>query len=197
MESSIATRRNRTAHGRKAGVPFAAFPSKRRRIHALFQDPQAQDLKRKTLKLKALKPKAPRPKTLGPKAFRTATLAALLVTVPFAGAYAASTSVYGPRETGLINQIESLDTGIRAATQANVIQPDEARDLHTQVVQLDQAAHRAARNGMMPATQYRQLLQQLDDVSQKLRVTTGSTFLIGSGGDGGHPNGYGPNHPHR
>lgn len=197
MESSIATRRNRTAHGRKAGVPIAAFPGKRRRIHALFQDPQAQDLKRKTLKLKALKPKAPRPKTLGPKAFRTATLAALLVTVPFAGAYAASTSVYGPRETGLINQIESLDTGIRAATQANVIHPDEARDLHTQVVQLDQAAHRAARNGMMPATQYRQLLQQLDDVSQKLRVTTGSTFLIGSGGDGGHPNGYGPNHPHR
>ncbi|GLS39678.1 hypothetical protein GCM10010869_52750 [Mesorhizobium tianshanense] len=129
---------------------------------------------------------------------RTATLAALLVTVPFAGAYAASTSFYGLRETGLINQIESVDTGIRAATQANVIPPDEARDLHTQVAQLDQVAHRAARNGTIPATQYRQLLQQLDDVSQKLRATTGSAFLIGSGGDGGYyPNGYGPNHPHR
>ncbi|AZN96723.1 hypothetical protein EJ066_05125 [Mesorhizobium sp. M9A.F.Ca.ET.002.03.1.2] len=139
-----------------------------------------------------------RPQILKPKAFRTATLAALLVTVPFAGAYAASTSVYGPRETGLIHQIESVDTGIRVAMQATVVQPDEARDLHTQIAQLDQAAHRAARNGTIPATQYRQLLQQLDDVSQKLRATTGSAFLIGSGGDGGYyPNGYGPNHPNR
>lgn len=48
------------------------------------------------------------PKTLRPKSLRTATLAALLVAVPFAGAYA------GPRETALINQIQSVDTGIRA-----------------------------------------------------------------------------------
>ncbi|WP_254022909.1 hypothetical protein [Mesorhizobium ventifaucium] len=62
------------------------------------------------------------PKTLGPKTLRTATLAAVLVTVPFAGAYA------GPREAALINQIESVDSGIRAAMQANRIKPDEARD---------------------------------------------------------------------
>lgn len=39
-----------------------------------------------------------------PKILRAATLVALLVTVPFAGAYA------GPREAALINQIESVDT---------------------------------------------------------------------------------------
>ncbi|RWM21985.1 MAG: hypothetical protein E5X53_25330 [Mesorhizobium sp.] len=125
-----------------------------------------------------------------PKTFTTATLAALLVTVPFAGAYA------GPRETALINQIESVDTGIRAAMQANRIKPDEARDLRTQVSQLDRAAQKAARDGTMRATRYQQLLRQLDDVSQRLRADTGSAFLIGSGGDGGYyPNGYGPNYP--
>jgi hypothetical protein len=130
------------------------------------------------------------PKTLGPKTLRTATLAALLVTVPFAGAYA------GPRETALINQIQSVDTGIRAAIQANKLEPGEARDLRTQITQLDRAAQRAARDGTMPVTQYQQLLAQLDDVSQKLRAATGSAFLIGNGADGGYyPNGYGPNYP--
>jgi hypothetical protein len=120
----------------------------------------------------------------------TATLAALFVTVPFAGAFA------GPRETALIDQIQSVDTGIRAAMQANQLEPGEARDLRTQITQLDRAAQRAARDGTMPTTQYHQLLAQLDDVSQKLRAATGSAFLIGSGGDGGYyPNGYGPNYP--
>ncbi|MCF6101214.1 hypothetical protein [Mesorhizobium muleiense] len=130
------------------------------------------------------------PKTLRPKTLKTATLAALLVTVPFAGAYA------GPRETALINQIESVDTGIQAAMQANRIKPDEARGLRTQVGQLDRAARRAARDGTMPATRYHQMLTQLDHVSQRLRAATGSAFLVGSGGDGGYyPNGYGPNYP--
>ncbi|RWC29222.1 hypothetical protein [Mesorhizobium sp.] len=130
------------------------------------------------------------------KPLRTAALAALLVTVPFAGAYAAPTSFYGPRETVLFDQIQGVDTGIRAAMQANKIKPDEARDLRRQVAQLNRDAQRAARDGTMPATQYRQLLAQLDDVSQKLRAATGGAFLIGNGGDGGYyPNGYGPSHP--
>ncbi|TIM47916.1 MAG: hypothetical protein E5Y69_09355, partial [Mesorhizobium sp.] len=120
------------------------------------------------------------PKTLRPKSLRTATLAALLVAVPFAGAYA------GPRETALINQIQSVDTGIRAAMQANQLEPGEARDLRTQITQLDRAAQRAARDGTIPVTQYQQLLAQLDDVSQKLRAATGSAFLIGNGADGGY-----------
>ncbi|MER8826031.1 hypothetical protein NKH73_03705 [Mesorhizobium sp. M0938] len=131
-----------------------------------------------------------------PRTLRAATLAALFVTVPFAGAYAASTAFYGPRETALIDQIQSVDTGIRAATQANQLEPGEARDLRTQITRLDRAAQRAARDGTMPTTRYHQLLAQLDDVSQKLRAATGSAFLIGSGGDGGYyPNGYGPNYP--
>ncbi|RWP59314.1 hypothetical protein [Mesorhizobium sp.] len=125
-----------------------------------------------------------------PKTLRTATLAALLVTVPFAGADA------GPHEAALINQIESVDTGIRGAMQANSIKLDEARGLRTQVAQLDRAAQRAARDGTMPATQYHKMLAQIDHVSQRLRAATGSAFLIGSGGDGGYyPNGYGPNYP--
>ncbi|WP_348984077.1 hypothetical protein [Mesorhizobium mediterraneum] len=43
----------------------------------------------------------------------------------------------------MINQIQSVDTGIRAATQANQLEPDEARDLRTQITQLDRAAQRA------------------------------------------------------
>ncbi|WP_342187767.1 hypothetical protein [Mesorhizobium prunaredense] len=96
----------------------------------------------------------------------------------------------------MINQIESVDTGIRAAMQANRIKPDEARGLRTQVAQLDRAAQRAARDGTMPATQYHKMLAQIDHGSQRLRDGTGSAFLIGSGGDGGYyPNGYGPNYP--
>ncbi|RWO59570.1 hypothetical protein [Mesorhizobium sp.] len=125
-----------------------------------------------------------------PKTLRTATLAALLVTVPLAGADA------GPHVAALINQIESVDTGIRAAMQANSVEPNEARDLRTQVAQLDRAAQRAARDGTMPATQYHKMLAQIDHMSQRLRAATGSAFLIGSGGDGGYyPNGYGPNYP--
>jgi hypothetical protein len=124
-----------------------------------------------------------------PKTLTTATLAALLVTVPFAGADA------GPHEAALINQIESVDTGIRGAMQANRIKLDEARGLRTQVAQLDRAAQRVARDPM-PATQYHKMLAQIDHVSQRLRAATGSAFLIGSGGDGGYyPNGYGPNYP--
>ncbi|CAN7272542.1 hypothetical protein [Mesorhizobium sp. LjRoot246] len=130
------------------------------------------------------------------KPLRTAALAALLVTVPFAGAYAASTSFYGSRETVLFDQIQGVDTGIRAAMQANKIKPDEARDLRRQVAQLNRDAQKAAQDGTMPATQYQQLLAQLDDVSQKLRAATGGAFLIGNGADGGYyPNGYGPSHP--
>ncbi|MER8405184.1 hypothetical protein [Mesorhizobium sp. M0185] len=125
-----------------------------------------------------------------PTNLRTATLATLLLAVPFAGAYA------GPRATALINQIQSVETGIQGAIRANKLEPGEARDLRTQVAQLDRAAQRAARDGTMPSTQYQQLLAQLDDVSQKLRADTGSAFLIGNGADGGYyPNGYGPTYP--
>ncbi|WP_352821043.1 hypothetical protein [Mesorhizobium sp. M0410] len=96
----------------------------------------------------------------------------------------------------MINQIQSVETGIQGAIQANKLEPGEARDLRTQVAQLDRAAEWAAREGTMPSTQDQQLLAQLDDVSQKVRADTGSAFLIGNGADGGYyPNGYGPTYP--
>ncbi|WP_352703888.1 hypothetical protein [Mesorhizobium sp. M0598] len=60
-----------------------------------------------------------------PRNLRTATLATLLLAVPFAGAYA------GPRATALINQIQSVETGIQGAIRANKLEPGEARDLRT------------------------------------------------------------------
>ena len=126
------------------------------------------------------------------KILRTATLTALLIAVPFAGAYAAS----GPRVTALIDQVQGVDKGITDAMQMNKIKPAEAHRLHMRAAHISQVAERtaAAGHGSIPAPQYQQLLHQLDDLSQTLRVDTGGAFSFGNGGDGGYyPNGYGPN----
>ncbi|WP_367116682.1 hypothetical protein [Mesorhizobium sp.] len=73
---------------------------------------------------------------------RTAALAALVVAVPFAGAYAASAGFYTPRTAGLIDQAQSVDQGITAARQMDKIKPAEARDLHRQA-----SASAGSRNG--------------------------------------------------
>lgn len=104
--------------------------------------------------------------------------------------------ITGPRVTALIDQIQGVDEGITDAGQLHKIEPAEAHRLHMRAAHISQAAERtaAAGHGTMSATQYQQLLHQLDDVSQTLRADTGSAFLIGDGGDGGYyPNGYGPN----
>ncbi|MDX8519063.1 hypothetical protein [Mesorhizobium dulcispinae] len=123
---------------------------------------------------------------------RTAALAALVVAVPFAGAYAASAGFYALRTAGLIDQAQSVDQGIAAARQTDKIKPDEARRLHMQAAHISRVAQReaAAGHGTIPAQRYRQLVAQLDDVSQSLRNATGSSPLIGDGADGGYyPNG--------
>jgi hypothetical protein len=105
------------------------------------------------------------------------------------------TGIAGPRVTALINQIRGVDQGITDARQANKIGAFEAHGLHMRAAHISQAAERtaAAGHGMISATQYRQLMHQLDDLSQTLRADTGSAFLMGNGGDGGYyPNGYGP-----
>ncbi|AZO27402.1 hypothetical protein [Mesorhizobium sp. M1B.F.Ca.ET.045.04.1.1] len=119
---------------------------------------------------------------------RTAALAALVVAVPFAGAYAASAGFYTPRTAGLIDQAQSVDQGITAARQMDKIKPAEARDLHRQAVRISRVAQReaAAGHGAIPSEQYQQLVAQLDDVSQSLRNATGSSPLIGDGADGGY-----------
>ncbi|MER9231286.1 hypothetical protein NKI56_04115 [Mesorhizobium sp. M0622] len=127
-----------------------------------------------------------------PTALRTATFTAFLVTAPFSGAYAASSAVYSPRVAGLIDQVQSLDDGIAAARQVNKITPAEAHSLQMRAAHISRVAQRtaAAGHGTMPVRQYQQLLHQVDDLSQKLRTSTGSNSLIGDGADGGYyPNG--------
>ena len=126
------------------------------------------------------------------KTFSTATLTALLIAVPFAGAYAA-TAFSGPRATALIDQVQGVDEGITAAMKDNKIKPDVAHKLHMRAAHISQVAERtaAARHGTIPSPQYQQLLHQLDDLSQTLRFDTGGANAFGNGGDGGYyPNGY-------
>jgi hypothetical protein len=104
--------------------------------------------------------------------------------------------ITGRRVTALINQVQGVDQGIAAASKVNRIKPAEAHRLHMRTAHISQAAERtaAAGHGTISATQYQQLMHQLDGLSQTLRADTGSTFLMGNGGDGGYyPNGYGPN----
>ena len=108
----------------------------------------------------------------------------------------ADEAITDARVTALINQIQGVDKGIVDAGQLNKIEPAEAHRLHMRAAHISRAAERtaAAGHGTISATQYQQLLDQIDDVSQRLRVATGSAFLMGNGGDGGYyPNGYGPN----
>ena len=134
---------------------------------------------------------------------KTATLAALLIAVPFAGAYAAGhhkgaldeaapTDFTGPRVAALIDQVQGVDKGITNARQAKTITPMEAQKLHQRAANISQAAEKtaAADHGRIPAAQYAQLLHRLDDLDQRLLSDTGSGFNMGDGSDGGnYPNG--------
>ncbi|PZV34054.1 hypothetical protein [Mesorhizobium kowhaii] len=134
---------------------------------------------------------------------RTATLTACLIAIPLAGAYAAGhhkgtldatdpTDLTGPRVEGLIEQVQGVREGIVDARQANNITPAVAERLEMQTARIGKAAEKiaASDHGRIPAAQYHDLLRRLDNVDQRLRVDTGSGFLMGDGDDGGHyPNG--------
>ncbi len=129
--------------------------------------------------------------TVNDRAFRTDPL----VTGSIDQEQDVDSGVSGARATALIHQIQGVDQGITYARQLNKIEAFEAHGLHMRAAHISQAAQRtaAAGHGTMSATQYRELLHQLDDVSQRLRADTGSAFLMGNGGDGGYyPQGYGP-----
>src|ERR1700755_3429548 len=104
-------------------------------------------------------------RSFAPRTLRTATLTALLVAVPFAGAYAAEN---GPLESAFVNQVQGVENGIADARQQNKITPAEAQKLHMQAAQISQAAESIAAtdHGSVPAEQYRQLLRRLDNVDQ-------------------------------
>ncbi|MER9135231.1 hypothetical protein NKI20_02820 [Mesorhizobium sp. M0830] len=134
---------------------------------------------------------------------RTATLAAFLIAVPLAGAYAAGhhkgaldatdpTDFTGPRIDSVIQQVQGVRQGIVDAKRANNITPAVAQRLEMRTSHITQAAEKiaASDHGRIPAAQYHDLLRRLDNVDQRLRLNTGSGFLMGDGADGGnYPNG--------
>jgi hypothetical protein len=104
--------------------------------------------------------------------------------------------ITGRRVTALINQVQGVDQGIAVASKVNRINPAKAHRLHMRAAHISQAAKRtaAAGHGTISATQYQQLMHQLDGLSQTLRADTGGANSFGNGGDGGYyPNGYGSN----
>jgi len=134
---------------------------------------------------------------------KTATLAAILIAAPLAGAYAAGhhkgaldatnpTDLTGPRVEALIEQAQGVRQGIIDARQANNITPAVAEHLEMRTNQISQAAEKiaASDHGRIPAAQYHDLLRHLDRVDQRLMIDTGSGFQMGDGSDGGnYPNG--------
>ena len=134
---------------------------------------------------------------------KTVTLAAIVIAAPLAGAYAAGhhkgaldatdpTDMTGPRVEALIEQVQGVHKGIVDARQANSITPVVAERLEMRTARIGQAAEKiaASDHGRIPAAQYHDLLRRLDNVDQRLRVDTGSGFLMGDGADGGtYPNG--------
>ncbi|TIS31700.1 MAG: hypothetical protein E5X11_24775, partial [Mesorhizobium sp.] len=86
---------------------------------------------------------------------KTATLAAVLIAAPLAGAYAAGhhkgaldatdpTDFTGPRVTSLIEQVQGVDQGIADARQANDISASEAQQLHMRAAHISQVAEHVA-----------------------------------------------------
>ncbi|MBZ9659064.1 hypothetical protein LB523_08405 [Mesorhizobium sp. ESP-6-4] len=135
---------------------------------------------------------------------KTATLAAVLIAAPLAGAYAAGhhrggaldtpdpTVMTGPRVTSLIEQIQGVNQGITDAREMNSISASEAQHLHMRAAHISQAAEHVAASdhGRIPSAQYHELLRRLDNVDQRLMNDTGSSFMMGDGSDGGnYPNG--------
>ncbi|TGQ67651.1 hypothetical protein EN829_029700 [Mesorhizobium sp. M00.F.Ca.ET.186.01.1.1] len=134
---------------------------------------------------------------------KTATLAAILIAAPLAGAYAAGhhkgaldatdpTDLTGPRVEALIEQVRGVHRGIVDARQANNITSAVAGRLEMRTARISEAAEKiaASDHGRIPAAQYHDLLRRLDNVDQRLMIDTGSGFLMGDGSDGGnYPNG--------
>lgn len=134
---------------------------------------------------------------------KTAIVAAFLVAIPFAGAYAAghhkgaldeaAPAVFdGPRVDGIVGQLQGIDSGIKDAEQQKLITPAEAHSLQMRAADISRVAERTAAsdNGRIPSAQYHQLLRRVDNLDQQLMIDTGSGFNMGDGSDGGnYPNG--------
>jgi hypothetical protein len=110
---------------------------------------------------------------------KTATLTAILVAVPIAGAYARGNSIGDP-PTLIIAQAQGLDQGIADARQQKAITAAEAQSLHKRVGDISQAAETTAAqgDGTIPFGESQQLLIDLGNLEQTLRLDAGSAFAI-------------------
>lgn len=125
---------------------------------------------------------------------RTIIFAAVLATVPFAGAYAAGhhkgaldepvaldTSFEGSHMRAALNQLQGVEQGIADAKEGNLISSTEAHKLMSWA---NEIRHGASRSG------YQQVLRQVDDLNTSLLNDTGQNINMGDGSDGGsYPNG--------
>jgi hypothetical protein len=124
---------------------------------------------------------------------KTATLTALLIAVPIAGAYARGSRSVGDPPDIIIDQVQGLNQGIADARQRNTITAAEAQNLLMQAGDISQAAETTAAegDGTIPFSTSEQLLSQLDNIEQTLRLDTSRTFAINaphSRGNGDYPN---------
>jgi hypothetical protein len=105
---------------------------------------------------------------------KTATLTALLIAVPIAGAYARDS--VGDPPTMIIDQVQGLDQDIADARQQNTITAAEAQSLHMRAVDISQAAETTAArsDGTIPFGESQQLLMQIGNLEQTLRLDTGN-----------------------
>ena len=105
---------------------------------------------------------------------KTATLAALLIAVPSAGAYARS--MVGDPPTMIIDQVQGVDQGIANARQQNTITAAVAQSLHMRAVQISRAAETKAAqgDGTIPFFESQRLLADLGNLEQTLRLATGN-----------------------
>ncbi len=109
---------------------------------------------------------------------QTATLTALLIAVPIAGAYARGN--FGDPPTLIIDQVQSLDQGIADARRQNAISAAVAESLHMRALDIIQAAERTAAegDGFIPFEDAQELLIDLGNLEQTLRLDAGSAFAI-------------------
>jgi hypothetical protein len=127
---------------------------------------------------------------------RTIAIASLFAVVPLAAAQASSSladrqtmmdGFGGPRLSALDGQIDGVRQGIAYARQAGKIDAAQAGALQVRVDRIGATAQQVAANGRVPASNYRQLLGQLDDVGQHLQSNVGSGLNVDSHSGGGHP----------
>lgn len=131
---------------------------------------------------------------------KTTALAAMLMAVPLAGAYAAQHSPRAHRVVtfddarldNLLAQVQGLDEGVSDASLLKLMKPAVAHDLHMQAASITRDAERAAArdHGMLPTESYNQLMRRLDNLAEARLIDSGSGLNFGDGADGGsYPNG--------